>query len=274
MPSTHLRYPPEYRQQIVELVRAGRSPEELAREFEATAQTIRNWIKQADLDDGCRHDGLTAPSARNLPGYGERTSNFALSAKSWQKPPPGSHGRPARSRPGLRVREGESGQVSCGHDPAPAVWAGVCRVLGVSTSGYYAWLKRRPSQRSREDAVLAERIHWIHLRSRGTYGTLRIHAELCDEGVRMGCKRVARLMQAAGLQGVSRRKHTRTTVRQAGARPAPDLVKRHFAVARPNELWVADITYISTWTGFLYLAVVVDAWSRRVLGWATLAPAV
>ncbi len=146
--------------------------------------------------------------------------------------------------------------------------ATMCRVLEVSTSGYYAWLKRSPSQRSREDAVLAGRIRWIHLRSRGTYGSPRIHAELCDEGVHVGRKRVARLMQAAGLQGVSRRKHTRTTVRQAKARPAPDLVERNFMAAGPNELWVADITYVSTWTGFLYLAVVVDAWSRRVVGWA------
>jgi len=144
----------------------------------------------------------------------------------------------------------------------------MCRVLEVSTSGYYAWLKRAPSQRSREDAILANRIRWIHLRSRSTYGAPRIHAELTDEGVHVGRKRVARLMRVLGLQGVSRRKYVRTTMRQAGARPAPDLVKRDFAVAGPNRLWVADITYIATWTGLLYLAVVVDAWSRRVVGWA------
>ncbi len=146
--------------------------------------------------------------------------------------------------------------------------ATMCRVLGVSTSGYYAWLKRQSSQRSREDAILTNRIHWIHLRSRGTYGAPRIHAELRDEGVHVSRKRVARLMQAAGLQGVSRRKSTRTTIRQPGAQRAPDLVKRDFTVDGPNKLWVADITYIRTWAGFLYLAVVVDAWSRRVVGWA------
>jgi putative transposase len=146
--------------------------------------------------------------------------------------------------------------------------ATMCRVLGVSTSGYYAWLKRQSSQHSREDTILTDRIRWIHLRSRGTYGAPRIHAELYDEGVHVGRKRVARLMQAAGLQGVSRRKSTRTTIRQPGAQRAPDLVNRDFGVARPNRLWVADITYIRTWAGFLYLAVVVDAWSRRVVGWA------
>jgi len=146
--------------------------------------------------------------------------------------------------------------------------AAMCRVLKVSTSGYYAWLKRAPSARAREDAMLTHRIRSIHLLSRGTYGAPRVHAELADEGVHVGRKRVARLMQAAGLQGVSRRRHARTTVRQPGALRAPDLVKRDFAVAGPNQLWVADITYILTWTGFLYLAVVVDAWSRRVVGWA------
>jgi putative transposase len=144
----------------------------------------------------------------------------------------------------------------------------MCRLLDVSTSGYYAWLKRRPSVRSREDAILTGRIRWIHLRSRGTYGSPRIHAELRDEGVRVGRKRVARLMKAAGLQGVSRRKSVRTTIRQPGAWPAPDLVERDFVTDGPNKLWVADITYISTWEGFLYLAIVVDAWSRRVVGWS------
>ena len=144
----------------------------------------------------------------------------------------------------------------------------MCRVLEVSTSGYYAWLSRPPSRRSREDAILTQRIGWIHFRSRGTYGARRIHAELADEGARVGHKRVARLMRAAGLRGVSRRKYLRTTIREVRNRPAADLVQRNFTAAGPNRLWVADITYVSTWTGNLYLAVVVDPWSRRVVGWA------
>jgi len=146
--------------------------------------------------------------------------------------------------------------------------ATMCRVLEVSTSGYYAWLKRNTSQHSQADALLSDRIRWIHLRSRGTYGAPRIHAELADEGVRVGRKRVARLMQAAGLQGVSRRRRPRTTLRAVGARPAPDLVERDFGMTAPDRLWVADITYVPTWSGFLYLAVVLDAWSRRVVGWS------
>jgi putative transposase len=144
----------------------------------------------------------------------------------------------------------------------------MCRVLDVSTSGYYAWRKRQPSQRAQEDQRLLKRIHAIHKRSKGTYGAPRIHAELAEAGVRVGRKRVARLMRAEHLHGVSRRKAPRTTQRKAGARPAPDLVKRNFTASGPDRLWVADVTYVATWAGWLYLAVVVDAWSRRVVGWA------
>lgn len=144
----------------------------------------------------------------------------------------------------------------------------MCRVLGVSTSGYYAWGGREPSKRAGEDAVLRKRIEAIHQRSRGTYGRPRVHAELRENGVRVGCKRVSRLMRQAGLQGASRRKGYRTTVRDRNARPAPDLVERNFSVDRPDQLWVADITYIPTWAGFLFLAVVLDVFSRRIVGWA------
>jgi putative transposase len=143
-----------------------------------------------------------------------------------------------------------------------------CRVLGVSPSGYYAWRKRPLSARARADVELSAEIAAIHRASRGTYGAPRIHAELAAHGTRVGRKRVARLMRGAGLQGVSRRRPCRTTVRDETARPAPDLVDRQFTAAGPNQLWVADITYVRTWAGFLYLAVVVDAWSRRVVGWA------
>jgi putative transposase len=146
--------------------------------------------------------------------------------------------------------------------------ATMCRLLGVSTSGFHAWRDRPVSARAQDDAQLLERIRDIHKRSRDSYGRPRVHAELAEQGVRVGAKRVARLMRAAGLQGVSRRKRVYTTVRDADARPAPDLVQRHFSAARPDALWVADITYVPTWAGFLYLAVVIDAFSRRVVGWA------
>jgi putative transposase len=144
----------------------------------------------------------------------------------------------------------------------------MCRLLGVSTSGFYAWLVRPPSKRRSQDAALSTTIHAIHEGSRGTYGEPRVHAELVAQGVCVSHKRVARLMRAAGLEGISRRKGTTTTIRDRDARQAPDLVQREFAATAPDRLWVADITYIPTWAGFLYLAVVLDAWSRRVVGWA------
>jgi putative transposase len=146
--------------------------------------------------------------------------------------------------------------------------APVCHTLGVSSSGYYAWRKRPLSPRARADVELTAQIQVIHRESRGTYGAPRVHAELAAEGVHVGRKRVARLMRRAGVHGVSRRKQFRTTVRDETARPAPDLVERQFQMAGPDRLWVADITYVPTWAGFLYLAVVLDAWSRRVIGWA------
>ncbi len=144
----------------------------------------------------------------------------------------------------------------------------LCDLLGVSASGYYAWSRRPRSKRAQSDEELLVLIRAVHERSRGTYGAPRIHAELVASGTRVGHNRLARLMHAAGLQGASRRRWALTTVRDRKARPAPDLVERNFVAEGRDRLWVADITYIPTWAGFLYLAVVVDAWSRRVVGWS------
>ena len=144
----------------------------------------------------------------------------------------------------------------------------MCRVLEVSTSGYYAWRRREPSARSKSDAALTALIGEIHDWSRSTYGVPRMVVELESRGHHVNPKRVARLMREAGLEGVSRRKRTHTTRRDRDARVGPDLVERDFTAQGPDELWVSDITYIPTWAGFLYLAVVLDAWSRRIVGWA------
>jgi putative transposase len=146
----------------------------------------------------------------------------------------------------------------------------MCRVLEVSRSGYYAWLKREPSARAKANAQLLEAVREIHDESDGTYGAPRVHAELVErpQGPKASLNRVARVMRTAGLQGVSPRKWARTTVRDEKARPAPDLVNRDFTATGPDQLWVADITYVPTWAGFLYLAVVLDVWSRRIVGWA------
>jgi putative transposase len=142
-------------------------------------------------------------------------------------------------------------------------------MLKVSASGFYAWRKRPPSRRAIGDGILTERIRAIHTASDGNYGSPNIHAELRDEGTRVGRKRVARLMRAAHIRGTSRRRGFVVTTRRDPARPgAPDLVKRQFIATGPNQLWVADMTYVPTWAGFIFLAIVLDVWSRRVVGWS------
>jgi putative transposase len=144
----------------------------------------------------------------------------------------------------------------------------MCRVLEVSTSGYYAWRKRPESEHHRKDVLLGDRIKESHERSRGTYGRPRVHADLKEQGIAVGGKRVARLMQKHSLVGASRRKFIVTTTRTPGANVAPDLVQRNFVADVPNQLWVADITHVPTWHGFLYVAVIIDVFSRLVVGWA------
>ena len=142
-------------------------------------------------------------------------------------------------------------------------------VLKVSASGYYAWRSRPVSARASADADLTRRIRTIHAGSHGTYGAPRVHAELKADSLSVGRKRIARLMRAAGIAGVSRRRSAPVTTRQArDHHPASDLVRRNFMAERPNALWVADITFLPTLADFLYLAVVLDAWSRRIVGWA------
>jgi putative transposase len=144
----------------------------------------------------------------------------------------------------------------------------MCRVLGLSPSGFYAWQRRGLSARAKHDVTLTAQITGFHARSDGTYGAPRILRDLRDVGERVGQKRVARLMRAAGLVGVSRRRFVTTTQRGPVGETVPDLVQRDFVATAPNQLWVADITYVPTWAGFLFLAVVLDAFSRRIVGWA------
>lgn len=144
----------------------------------------------------------------------------------------------------------------------------MCRVLDVSRSGFYAWRTRRPSSRATQDEALACEIAAAHRRSRGTYGSPRVHAELRANGRLVGRKRVARIMRRVGLAGLTRRRYRCTTDSNHRQPVAKNLVKRQFDVQAPNHVWVADITYVWTWEGWLYLAVIVDLFSRRVVGWA------
>jgi putative transposase len=145
----------------------------------------------------------------------------------------------------------------------------MCSLLDVSRSGYYGWRDRPPSQRAIDDEVLVEKIADVYEGSRRTYGYRRVTAELIDgQGEQVGRHRVARLMRKAQLQGVTRRKFCRTTRRDGRARPAPDLLDRDFTAPAPDQRWVADITYVPTWAGFLFLATVLDVFTRQVVGWS------
>ena len=207
-----------------------------------------------DRDEGRHSDGLTTVEREEL----RRLRREIQAAQARARDPVKSRGL---------VRAGDEGdsvegfQFVSAHRALYPI-ATMCRVLGVSTSGYYAWSARSPSARATSDAALLERIDTVHAASRGTYGSPRIHAELVATGSAIGRKRVARLMKGASLRGVCRRRFVTTTVRDS-ARQAPDLVDRNFVATAPNVLWVADITYVPTWSGFLYLAVVLDVFSRR-----------
>ena len=141
-------------------------------------------------------------------------------------------------------------------------------MLGISKSGYYAWSKRPPSQRTLANIALGDQIEAFWRASDCTYGRVRIIGDLEEAGIRASNKRVARLMRERKIYGVTRRKAYKTTVRNPNALPAPDLVDRRFVANAPDQLWVADITYVPTWSGFLHLAVVLDVFSRRIVGWA------
>jgi putative transposase len=145
----------------------------------------------------------------------------------------------------------------------------LCSLLKVSRSGFYAWRSRPRSARAIADEVLTEQIRTAFLANRSVYGSPKLHAELADDGVHVGRKRVARLMREAGIVGCHRRKRSFSITRQnLAAAVAPDLVDRKFVATAPNQLWVADVTYVPTVQGWLYLACVTDVFSRRVLGWS------
>lgn len=144
----------------------------------------------------------------------------------------------------------------------------MCRLLGVSRGGFYAWTRRPLSDHAKRDVELTAMIEVIHEESRSTYGAPRVNAMLARQGEHVSVKRVARLMREAGLTGLFKKRRGKTTISVPGIRTAPDLVKRDFFAAAPNELWVADMTYVRTWEGWLYLASVMDVYSRKVVGWA------
>ena len=145
----------------------------------------------------------------------------------------------------------------------------MCEQMSVSRSGYYAWKHRKPSQRQQEDAVLIEAIKESHEESRGTYGSPRVRDDLKDRGFAVGRRRVARLMTEEGLTGTPPKPFKRTTDSKHNHDIADNILDREFSVDAPDTAWATDITYVRTWEGWMYLAVVVDLFSRRIVGWAT-----
>ena len=144
----------------------------------------------------------------------------------------------------------------------------LCELLGVSRAGYYAWKSREPSQRAQQDELLKARIREVHEESRGSYGSPRVHRALKEKTAGLGRRRVARLMREEGLRGKPQRRFVTTTDSTHDYKVSPNLLDRQFTVAQPNKVWAGDITYVPTAQGWSYLAVVLDLFSRRVVGWS------
>ena len=145
----------------------------------------------------------------------------------------------------------------------------MCRVLQVAASGYYAWRQRGPSERSQQDAALGARLVALHREHREVYGSPRLHVEIKAQGFEVGRHRIARLMRQHGLVACRPKRFRKTTDSTHTDPVAPNTLQRNFTTNAPNRVWVSDLTYVWTWEGWLYLAVVIDLYSRRVVGWAT-----
>lgn len=250
------RYDPEFRRKVLDLLKAGRSVTDLARDLQISDQTIYNWRRQHLIDSG-QLPGVTSTDQAELVAARRRIAELETELTIHRRaaellkeavPPKGRYAAIA-----TMAAEGLPVEVCC-------------RVLDVSVSGFYAWRNRPPSARALRHTWLTEQIRAVHLASRGTYGSRRVHAELrLGHGILVGYHAVTMLMHRAGIHGLpgSRRprpKHQTPT--------AADLVNRDFARTGPNLLWVTDITEHPTREGKVYCAVVLDVFSRRVVGWS------
>jgi putative transposase len=248
-------YPPEFRRKVLDLVEAERPIAEIAQALGISEQSVYTWRRQDRIDRGLE-PGLTSTEKAELVAAKRRIAELETDCRrcggrwSWSE-----RWCPKRRFQAVTVMAAE-------HIPVEVA----CRVLDVSTSGYYAWRSRPPSQRSIRHAWLTDLIVQVHQDSRGTYGALRVHAELrLGHGIMVGHNAIALLMRRAGLAGATGRPKWRH------AKPdqiAADLVDRQFSRSGPNQLWVTDITEHPTREGKLYCAVVLDSFSRRVVGWS------
>ena len=249
-------YPPEFRRRVLDLVAAGRSVTEVAEDLGISGACVYNWRKQDRIDRG-EIPGLSTPERAELVAARRRINALEAElaatkrAKELLKEAVPPKGRFAIIE--VMAAEGHSIKVSC-------------RVLEVTEAGFYAWRKRPPSERAIRHAWLTDLITKAHVDSRGTYGARRVHAELTiGMGIMVGHNAVEMLMRRAGLQGLPNKRRHRSKVQMA---TATDLVERAFARAEPDQLWVTDITEHRTREGKLYCSVVLDVFSRRVVGWS------
>lgn len=249
-------YPPEFRRKVLDLLAAGRSVMEVAEDLGISGACIYNWRKQDRIDRG-ELPGLSTPERAELAVARRRINALEAElaaerrAKQLSKEAVPPKGRFAIIK--VMVAEGHSIKTSC-------------RVLQVTEAGFYAWRERPPSERAIRHAWLTDLITKAHVDSRGTYGARRVHAELTiGQGVVVGHNTVEMLMRRAGLQGLPNKRRFRTKVQVA---TATDLVERSFARSEPDQLWVTDITEHRTREGKVYCSVVLDVFSRRVVGWS------
>src|SRR5512132_4191133 len=259
------RYPPELRDRAVRMVldtieqtgqRAGVITR-IARQLGIGTESLRSWLRQAEVDGG-RRPGLSTPSSSAWSSWNARTGSCAGPTTSSRQPPVSSRGSSTRDRRGRELQRRPPGQV--GVEP-------ICRVPKVAPSTSYAARCRPPSARACRDAELKEEVTRVYKDNFRVYGAAKVWRQLQREGIVVGRDRIARLVGELGIAGVVRGSSKRTTIPAAvGDRPA-DLVERNFTAREPNRLWVTDLTDVATWAGFCYVAFVIDAFSRMIVGW-------
>jgi len=255
------KYPDELRERAVRLVfESGRPIAHVARDLGVHREALRGWVRQAEADSGRRRDLLTSEERDELKrlrkeNAGLRRANAILKGRERL------FRAGARPDPATVTRYVEERRDAFGVEP-------ICRAIGVPVSTFYARRSRKPSRRELEDRTLVAEIDAARGGYRSVYGVRKTWKQLGRRGVEVGRDRVARLMRAEGLEGVRRGKKKRTTIPdEATLERARDLLQRDFTATRPNQKWVADITYVRTWIGFVYLAFILDCYSRMIVGW-------
>jgi putative transposase len=261
MPKSRPPYPEELRREAVGLARSGRPIKDVAGLLGVTEQSLRNWVIRDQLVRRARDDALTSEEREELRRLRRENARLKQSGSSSSEPRPPSRGRP---RPGDCVPDDRGGEA----EGFPV--SVTCRLLGVSRSGYYDWASRAQSGRALQDAWLIEWIKKIWPESRRVYVVPRIHTERrLRYGIRVGGKRVQCPMRHVGISGLISRKRRRTKIRMPGVMVADDPVRRQFRPDDPDVLWIADISYLRNWEGWLHFAAVRDAFSpRRIVGWS------